>query len=312
MVATPALTVRGLRNSSLASSDKRTRSATRLRPLGVGLRQEHDELLAPVPGDRVQPAGHGVGQVGGDPPQGLVARAVAVRVVVGLEMVDVEKHQGEAAAESPDPLRLALQLPLEEAPVVEPGELVGEGQGTDLGLQPDALEGHRELAGDGRAGGEARGLEGEEAQRAVLPHEGKEGQATRLLSPRQVVAPDEARRDTVPFRGPGAVRGEREHARPRDRVLVLGLVQREAHGLHAERRGVLGEEREDLSLVLCGLQRHGEGADQVHLAGVVEAASRVLAVGALAEGNAGQVEQVFRGVEGPTRKGGREPSVAAQ
>ena len=91
---------------------------------------------------------------------------------------------------------------------------------------------------------------------------------------------------------------QREHPRPRDRVFALGLVQREAHRLHTEGRGVLGEQGQDLPLVLRGLQRHGEGADEVHLPGVVEAAARVLPVGALAEGDAGQVEQVLGSLRG--------------
>ena len=56
---------------------------------------------------------------------------------------------------------------------------------------------------------------------------------------------------------------------------------------------MLGEQGQDLPLVLRGLQRNGEGADEVHLTGVAEAAARVLPVGALAQGDAGQVKQVL-------------------
>ena len=210
--AIPALTVRGRRNSSLPSSDSRILSATSRAALGVGLRQEDHELLATVAGDRVETPRHGIGQVAGHVPEGVVAGAVAEGVVVGLEVVDVQEHQGEAAPEAPGPLRLALQLPLEEASVVQARELVGEGEGPDGRLEADALEGHRELAGDGRAGGEGRGLEGEEAQRAALPHEGQDGEASGLVASGQVIGPDEARLDAELAGRPGASRrSEREH-----------------------------------------------------------------------------------------------------
>jgi hypothetical protein len=181
---------------------------------------------------------------------------------------------------------------------VQARELVGEGQRPDGRLEADALEGHRELAGDGGTGGEGGGLESEEAQRLALSHEGQDGQAAGFGASPEVPAPDRACLDEELAGRPGTVRRrEREHPGPRNQVGPLGLVEREAQRLHAEGRGVLGEEGQDLSLVLGGLQRHGEGAHEVHLAGVVEAAPRVLSIGALAQRDAGQVKQLLRGLE---------------
>ena len=129
--------------------------------------------------------------------------------------------------------------------------------------------------------------------------EGQDGKTAGRGAPRQMVGPDQARLDAELFGRPGGLRHrQREHPRPRDRVFALGLVEREAHRLHTEGRGVLGEQCQDLPLVLRGLQRHGEGTDEVHLPGVVEAAARVLPVGAFTQGDAGQVKQVLGSLEG--------------
>ena len=104
------------------------------------------------------------------------------------------------------------------------GELVGEGEGAHGRLQADALERHRELAGDGRAGRECRGLDGQEAQRAALPHQGQDGEAAGP-SPAGRWSIGRMRRVSMRSGAPGlsapGPSREEEHPRPRDGVVAL-------------------------------------------------------------------------------------------
>ena len=87
-------------------------------------RHEDRELVAAVPEDEVAVA-HRLGHRMGDPGQQRVARRVAVRVVVGLERVEVQHQQ----CERPRPADPFAQLPLERAVVPEARQRVVRGLG---------------------------------------------------------------------------------------------------------------------------------------------------------------------------------------
>ena len=59
-------------------------------------------------------------------PDDPVAHRVAVRIVDDLEVIDVEHDQREGRLAPGGPAQLSLEVLLEEAVIVEPGEPVGE------------------------------------------------------------------------------------------------------------------------------------------------------------------------------------------
>src|SRR5439155_11086223 len=98
-----------------------------LRALTVGLGQEHHELVSPKADRHRGVAGHFL-EYGGDPGEQLVARSVPVRVVDGLEMVEVECQQGEGKVRAAGPVNLVLQVAVQEPAVVNAGQLILEDQ----------------------------------------------------------------------------------------------------------------------------------------------------------------------------------------
>src|SRR5215218_792718 len=104
--------------------------------------EQDGELLAAVAGHHVGPADHGLpggGRLLEEPVPGLVA----VAVVVGLEVVEVEQGHAHRLPGPGRPGQLPRQLLVPGPPVRHPGEAVGPGQpphlpvqGPDLGQQP--------------------------------------------------------------------------------------------------------------------------------------------------------------------------------
>ena len=107
-----------------------------LRPLAVGARQQHGELVAADPRDDVVRAQR-VPQRGSRGVNDLVADVMAERVVDGLEVVEVDQHHRARR------LRRALQErsepALEAAAVEQLGERVVLGLMAQLDLQPAPL-----------------------------------------------------------------------------------------------------------------------------------------------------------------------------
>src|SRR5439155_192572 len=90
--------------------------------LGRAYAEQHDqELLPAVPRHAVHRARR-LPQDLSDLRERRVAREVAVRVVVRLEVIDVCQQDRERAPESPRPLRFARQRVHQMPPVVEAGE----------------------------------------------------------------------------------------------------------------------------------------------------------------------------------------------
>ena len=92
--------------------------------LAIGVREEHHELVAAdacdqVGGPKARP------QAVRDGAEHRVARGMAVRVVHGLESVEVEVGQRQRAAVAPRRIHLSLRLVLEPPEVGEAGELIG-------------------------------------------------------------------------------------------------------------------------------------------------------------------------------------------
>lgn len=120
---------------------------------GVGLRQQQHELLAALPEgevDLADLAAHPAGELG----QHGVPRRVAVRVVDGLEPVQVEGEDAEHPAEPARPLDLPADRLLQVAVVPQPGERVGQREPLRLLVHPDVVHRHRGVAGEGAQGDE--------------------------------------------------------------------------------------------------------------------------------------------------------------
>ena len=120
------------------------RSATSRAPLGVGVGQQHDELVAAVAGDDVvvaQLAAHRLG----DRAQDVVPGQVAVLVVDRLEVVEVEQQAGQRGAGAARAGDLLAHAQVQRAVVEQPGQGVGDrGEaGVLVGLGV-AAGGHRE------------------------------------------------------------------------------------------------------------------------------------------------------------------------
>lgn len=116
--ATPTLIERRISTprASTASSAAPQALGQGRRPFRRRLRQQHRELLAAHAPDHVVRA-HGGAEHLGDRPRHLVARAVTVRVVDPLEVVDVDQEQRQLTTATVGPRRLAFRL-IEEMPAV--------------------------------------------------------------------------------------------------------------------------------------------------------------------------------------------------
>src|SRR5438874_8712054 len=98
-----------------------------------GLEQHHQELLPAVSRHAVHAACR-FPQDLRDPRERYVARRVAVRVVVLLEMVDVRQQHRERAPQPPRPLHLGRERAHQMPTVVEPGEGIRNGEPLELRL----------------------------------------------------------------------------------------------------------------------------------------------------------------------------------
>ena len=121
-----------------AATDARRSSAARGRALGVGVGQDHEELLAAEARDDVLLA-HARAQPRGEPAQHVVARAVAVAVVERLEAVGVEDHDRELLVVAAGAAEQRVELADGEAAVRDPGELVVEGERLEVVLAREQL-----------------------------------------------------------------------------------------------------------------------------------------------------------------------------
>jgi len=114
----------------------------------VGLVEDHGELVAPDPADSVGRADRALeGADGLD--EDLVARGVAVEVVVRLELVDVEDEDGDGAAGVAGPGEGGVEEALEVAAVPGAGERVGEGGAAEGALAVVVVEPAGEPVGVG-------------------------------------------------------------------------------------------------------------------------------------------------------------------
>ncbi len=105
--------------------------------------------------------------------QALVAGLVAVLVVDGLEVVEVDEHERERRRGAADALELAREVLVERAVVAQPGERVGDGdlrQALELG-RARRVEPAPEAQDDQRERGEQREADAErDPDRALGPH----------------------------------------------------------------------------------------------------------------------------------------------
>ena len=93
-----------------------------------GRRQNHGELLSAVAG-REAPVKRGRGRDGfRDAAQGNVARPMPVRVVVGLEVVDIDHQKADRTLATVAGSTLAIEDGLESTAVHQPGKVVGRGE----------------------------------------------------------------------------------------------------------------------------------------------------------------------------------------
>ena len=102
---------------------------------GAGVGEDDGELVAAHAVGEVGAAARGPDR-GGQRLQALVAGLVAVRVVDGLEVVDVDEHERQRHAGAGHDLQLARDVLVEGAVVAQAGERVGDGhlgQALDLG-----------------------------------------------------------------------------------------------------------------------------------------------------------------------------------
>ena len=118
-------------------------------PPARGARQDDRELLAAVARDQRALVAHARGDRGSDLLQAAVAAAVAVQVVVGLEVVDVDHDQRDRLAVPGRVMPRALQRLVEAAAVGEQGQAVGRRQLAQAVLEQlllgDVAEHHHEV-----------------------------------------------------------------------------------------------------------------------------------------------------------------------
>ncbi len=199
-----------------------------------------------------------------------------VRVVDGLEVVDVEHHEGDRRPEAAGALELGGERLLEAPAVRQPRQLVRDGLALDPLVQPDVLDGDRRLPGEvleelALRGGERRAGagDGDDPGGAGLGLDGAQGVRERV--------------DPVPVDRRRAVRGERLGLRAPDRGLEPGEAARLRDALEragrvaqpgAAARGpraVEGRAQDDLEQAVAvevrreGLARAAHGGGQARL-----------------------------------------------
>jgi hypothetical protein len=148
-----------------------------LHGFAIGVGQEHRELI-PAEAGHGAPGADGVGELSRRPAQQLVSRTMAVGVVVGLEEIEVDDHQGHRALIAPEVAEGGIRR-LRQAAAVEQSR-----QGVRLGaasqLQPPRLmqaglpDGHHGGAGEDRA--EEDGIAGARRADQSQLQEGKLGE----------------------------------------------------------------------------------------------------------------------------------------
>ena len=98
----------------------------RLQPrILAGAGDQHEEFVA-APAEHVVRFADVALQEARDVLQHPVARLVTERIVDGLEPVDVDEEQRERQLESDVPLQLAIDHLVEKAPIVTPGQRIGD------------------------------------------------------------------------------------------------------------------------------------------------------------------------------------------
>ena len=86
--------------------------------------KQHGKLLAAQTHRHVQRPARRIQEQAADPLQDAVASLMAVVIVVGLEVIDIAQQQCQAALLALGLTPQALELPVETAPVVQPGKAV--------------------------------------------------------------------------------------------------------------------------------------------------------------------------------------------
>ena len=125
----------------------RARSTGANAPVAFDLREDPGELLPADPRDELAGARRRR-QVAADVGQDPVADLMAVGVVDGLEVVEVEDDEGQEVPVAPGALDLAVEALREGAPVRQAGERVGLGQPRQLGARLGVGDGDRRELGE--------------------------------------------------------------------------------------------------------------------------------------------------------------------
>ena len=98
----------------------------------VGIGQDDHELLATIAGGKVGGALQGVLEAPGQRFQHLVAGLMAIVVVIGLEVVDIEEQQAQGRTGAPVPRQFLFEGNVEGPPVGDAGQAVGRRQKLEL------------------------------------------------------------------------------------------------------------------------------------------------------------------------------------
>ena len=97
--------------------------------LPAGFGQQHRELLAADPADQLPGAAEQTAQGLGQLDQAAVALGMAVEVVVGLEVIQIEQQQGQLLVLAAVAADLGGEGVIKAAPVAHLGEGIGEREG---------------------------------------------------------------------------------------------------------------------------------------------------------------------------------------
>jgi hypothetical protein len=111
-----------------------------LRGAHVGVGDQHRELVAADSAERIRGAKRYADAVG-SPGEQFVSGDVSVGVVVGLEVVEIDDHQGDRPAEAIDRGQLGRRGGVEAAAVQGAGERVGHGRSGQLASTPFVIVG---------------------------------------------------------------------------------------------------------------------------------------------------------------------------
>ena len=148
-MASPALMVSTPRGVAVVRDARVARARSRMRSTAIVpgrerlLGEDAQELLAAVAVERVAAAGLGL-ELGRHRLQHLVAGLVAVGVVVGLEVIDVEQRHAVPVAVAGHSGLEQLEILLQRPAVAESGQRVAPGDVGELVVEPlqlDALVG---------------------------------------------------------------------------------------------------------------------------------------------------------------------------